>query len=223
MQVMTSAIAHELNQPLAAAMNFLAVAMTRQNSAVPPGPAVQREVLEKAQTQLMRAGDIIKRLRSFISDGKAEHHVVDLKHVIEEAVEFSRVREQHEDVELRLQADNALVKVDPVQLEQVLINLIRNSTEAMAGQRHKVIEIVARSAHRKLVEVSISDTGPGLPPSVARRVFEPFHTTKTDGMGVGLAICRAIIESQGGGIQYFAKPQGARFVFTLRRAEETSH
>ena len=219
MQVMTSAIAHELNQPLAAATNFLAAATARLEGGMPPEAADQRDMIQNAQAQLVRAGDIIRRLRSFISDGKTEGQVVELTSVVEEAIEFSQVRELYKDIDIRLRVHRTWVRVDRVQLQQVLVNLIRNSAEAMAGQSYKCIEIVARPNGGKLVEVNVSDTGPGLPANVARHVFEPFLTTKSNGMGVGLAICRAIIESQGGAIHYFPEPTGAHFLFTLCRAE----
>jgi C4-dicarboxylate-specific signal transduction histidine kinase len=219
MQVMTSAIAHELNQPLAAATNFLAVAAARLEGETPPRPADQRDTLRKAQDQLARAGDIIRRLRSFISDGHAEIQVVDLEGVIREAIRFSRIRELYEDIDIRLSINKAWVQIDPIQLQQVMINLISNSAAAMAGQTRKCIEIASRETGDKRVEVTVSDTGPGLPPKIAKHAFEPFHTTKPDGLGVGLAICRAIIENQGGSIYHVPAATGAHFVFSLCKAD----
>ena len=221
MQAMISAIAHELNQPLAATSNYLAVVSHRLDGPHAVDPEQQRGMIEKARTQLLRAGDIIKRLRSFISDGKTELREVELAQVIDGAIDFSLVRDRHKDVDVdvHLESGPCHVSVDPIQVQQVLLNLIRNSAEAMAGRKNKRIEVVSRRIGGKMVEVRVSDTGPGLPPSVARHVFEPFNTTKTDGMGVGLAICRTIIESHGGTIRYFAGASGANFVFTLRRTD----
>lgn len=221
MQAMISAIAHELNQPLAATSNYLAVVSRRLHGSGAADPEQQRDVIEKARSQLLRAGDIIKRLRSFISDGKTELREVELAQVIDGAVDFSLVRDRHKDVDVdvHLETGPCRVSVDPIQVQQVLLNLIRNSAEAMAGRHNKRIEVVSRVIGSKMVEVRVSDTGPGLPANVARHVFEPFNTTKTDGMGVGLAICRTIIESHGGTIRYFAGANGANFVFTLRRAD----
>ena len=221
MQAMISAIAHELNQPLAATSNYLAVVSRRLDGSAAVHPEQQQGMIEKARLQLLRAGDIIKRLRSFISDEKTELREVELAQVIDGAIDFSLVRDRHKDVdvEVLLETGPCRVSVDPIQVQQVLLNLIRNSAEAMAGRQNKRIEVVARAIGGKMVEVRVSDTGPGLPPNVARHVFEPFNTTKTDGMGVGLAICRTIIESHGGTIRYFAGASGANFVFTLRRAD----
>ena len=221
MQAMISAIAHELNQPLAATSNYLAVVSRRLDGPGTVDSEQQRGVIEKARTQLLRAGDIIKRLRSFISDGKTELREVELAQVIDGAIDFSLVRDRHKDVDVdvHLETGPCRVSVDPIQVQQVLLNLIRNSAEAMAGRQDKRIEVVSRTIGGRMVEVRVSDTGPGLPPNVARHVFEPFNTTKTDGMGVGLAICRTIIESHGGTIRYLAGSRGANFVFTLRRAD----
>ena len=221
MQAMTSAIAHELNQPLSATSNYLAVATRRLGAAQPPDAGQQRETLEKARTQLLRAGDIIRRLRSFISEGKTDLREADLGQVIESAIDFSLVRDRHGDVvlDVRLEPGLPAVHIDPIQVQQVLLNLIRNGAEAMAGQKDKRIEIACRAVGSRLVEVCVADSGPGLPPAIARHVFEPFNTSKTDGMGVGLAICRTIVESHGGSIRYQARGRGAAFFFTLRRAE----
>lgn len=220
MQAMISAIAHELNQPLAATSNYLAVVSRRLDGSAAIAPEQQREVIEKARSQLLRAGDVIKRLRSFISDGKTELREVELAQVIDGAIDFSLVRDRHKDVDIdiHLETGPCRVNVDPIQVQQVLLNLIRNSAEAMAGRQGKRIEVVTRALGDRMVEVRVSDTGPGLPPHVARHVFEPFNTTKPDGMGVGLAICRTIIESHGGTIRYFAGNGGANFVFTLGRS-----
>ena len=222
MQAMISAIAHELNQPLAATSNYLAVVSRRMEVTDTAEPEQQRGMIEKARAQLLRAGDIIKRLRSFISDGKTELREVELAQVIDGAIDFSLVRDRYKDVDLdvHLETGPCRVHVDPIQVQQVLLNLIRNSAEAMTGRQNKRIEVVARAIGNKMVEVRVSDTGPGLPSGIARHVFEPFNTSKTDGMGVGLAICRAIIESHGGTIRYFAGPSGANFVFTVRRADD---
>lgn len=219
MQAMISAIAHELNQPLSATSNYLAVVAKRLGGAAVADPDPQRSMIEKAQAQLLRAGDIIRRLRAFISDGKTELRDVELAQVIDGAIDFSLVRDRHKDVEIdvHMESGPCQVHVDPIQVQQVLLNLIRNSAEAMAGRKNKRIEIVTRIVGGKMVEICVSDTGPGLPPHIGRHAFEPFNTTKTDGMGVGLAICRTIIESHGGSIRYFASPRGANFAFTLCR------
>lgn len=216
---MISAIAHELNQPLSATSNYLAVVAKRLGGAAVADPDPQRSMIEKAQAQLLRAGDIIRRLRAFISDGKTELRDVELAQVIDGAIDFSLVRDRHKDVEIdvHMESGPCQVHVDPIQVQQVLLNLIRNSAEAMAGRKNKRIEIVTRIVGGKMVEICVSDTGPGLPPHIGRHAFEPFNTTKTDGMGVGLAICRTIIESHGGSIRYFASPRGANFAFTLCR------
>ena len=218
MQEMSSAIAHELNQPLAATANYLSVAAMRVNAAGGGDSTRQSEALDKAQQQVQRAGEIIRRLRNFISRGKSDESRADICGIIESAVSFSLVRDQHADIELTLpKATKPLyVRVDSIQIQQVLMNLIRNAVEAMEHQSDKRLTIAARTVEGGKVEVSVGDNGPGLPAEIREQVFHPFNTTKAKGMGVGLSICRTIVEAHGGTIRVDDRDGGGTtFRFTL--------
>lgn len=218
MQEMSSAIAHELNQPLSATANYLSAATMQMGAA--GGFDMQRhsEILDKAQQQVHRAGDIIRRLRNFISRGQSEESPVDIYALIESTISFSLIRDQHADVDLRVPKSTAplYVRVDSIQVQQVLMNLIRNAVEAMEHQQIKQLTIAVRTIERRMVEVSIEDNGPGLPPEIRQQVFHPFNTSKAQGMGVGLSICRTIVEAHGGSISVADRAAGGTaFRFTL--------
>ena len=218
MQEMSSAIAHELNQPLAATANYLSVAAMRLNAAGGSDWARQSEVLDKAQQQVQRAGEIIRRLRNFISRGKSEESRADIYGIIESAISFSLVRDQHADIALTCPktTQQLYVQVDSIQIQQVLMNLIRNAVEAMENQSDKRLTIAARTVEGGKVEVSVGDNGPGLPAEIREQVFHPFNTTKAKGMGVGLSICRTIVEAHGGTIRVDDRDGGGTtFRFTL--------
>ena len=223
MQEMSSAIAHELNQPLAATANYLSVAAMRLNAAGGSDWARQSEVLDKAQQQVQRAGEIIRRLRNFISRGKSEESRTDIYGIIESAISFSLVRDQHADIALTCPktTEKLYVQVDSIQIQQVLMNLIRNAVEAMENQSDKRLTIAARTVEGGKVEVSVRDNGPGLPAEIREQVFHPFNTTKAKGMGVGLSICRTIVEAHGGTIRVDdGDGGGTTFRFTLSMMPE---
>ncbi|MFC3069855.1 ATP-binding protein [Phenylobacterium soli] len=213
---MSSAFAHELNQPLSAATNYLAGARRLLNG---DAPAIERAVdaITKAEAQFARAGDIIRRIRGFIGKGEPTHGAENITHLISEAAEIARVNPRHWDVELRIAATRDLpeVDVDRVQIQQVLLNLMRNAFEAMEDSPRKQVSVSARRAGAA-IEVRVADTGPGLSRQVQEKLFQPFVTTKADGMGVGLSICRKIVEGHGGKMWVEATPGGgATFCFTL--------
>lgn len=213
---MSSAFAHELNQPLSAATNYLAGA---RRLLAGDAPAVDRAIdaIGKAEGQFARAGDIIRRIRGFIGKAEPCHGPAQVAALIGEAAEIARVNPRHWDVELVLKAPASLpqVDVDRVQIQQVLLNLMRNAFEAMENAPTKRVNVCARR-DGDMVEVQVADTGPGLSGEVAARLFQPFVTTKADGMGVGLSICRKIVEGHGGKMWAGrAKGGGAKFCFTL--------
>ena len=220
---MSSALAHELNQPLAAIGNYLngLRRMTRSGNA--PNAAMLDDILDKAAEQALRAGDIIRRLRSFASRGEAERRVESLSRLIIEAgaLAFIGAKEQAVRVSTNLDPSIDLVLADRVQIQQVLLNLIRNSMEAMANAPVRILEIRSVAQPDDMVCISVADTGSGISDAVAAQLFQPFVTTKETGMGVGLSICRTIVESHGGRIWAENTPQGgAMFAFTLQTVAE---
>lgn len=228
---MASALAHELNQPLTAAAS--AVRAAQRMLARLPGdataPAEVREAMDLAAGQALRAGQIVRRLRSFVArGGEADTRLEDLATLTEEASALALVgaRERGVHVELRFDPRLPRVVVDRIQIQQVLLNLIRNALEAMtqetqdaAGPRRRELTVTASAACAGMVEVAVADTGPGLAPGLAGRLFGSFASTKPGGLGMGLSICRSIIEAHGGRLWAGPNPGGGSlFGFTLRAA-----
>jgi len=218
---MGSTLAHELNQPLAAIVNYLqACRRLLQNQATPATPRVQ-EAIEKAVAQADRAGQIIRRLREFVKKREAEKREEDLNTVVQEAVGLALVGAKAAGIvsHINLDPDVPPVFVDKVQIQQVVLNLVRNAVEAMAQSPSRVLTIETGEQHGAAL-VRVIDTGPGMAPEVAEKLFEPFLTTKSTGMGIGLSICRSIIEAHGGRIWVSKNPSGgAIFSFTLPLGE----
>jgi two-component system sensor kinase FixL len=219
---MVSSIAHELNQPLSAITNYMRGSTTLLG-ATPPDVARLRDIMGRAADQALRAGDIIKRLREFVAKGETEHTLEDPARLMEEASALALVgaRQNGYRVSLRFERDLGPVIVDKIQVQQVALNLIRNAIDAMDGCARKDLVIALSPWDDHMVAVSVADTGPGVSPDIEARLFQPFVTTKADGMGVGLSICRTIIEAHGGRIWAEPNPQGgATFLFTLPIAEQ---
>ena len=213
---MGAALAHELNQPLAAIVNYL-LAARRLLQSVPEAPARIGEAMEKAAAQADRAGQVIRRLREFVARGETDRRNENVNALIEEAAALALVGAKSAGVTTRLtlRPDLPPVMVDKVQIQQVLLNLIRNALEAMDASKERTLTVEAVAADG-MVTVMVADTGPGLSAEVAQNLFQPFVTTKARGMGVGLSICRSIIEAHGGRI--WASPRaggGTTFAFTV--------
>lgn len=213
---MGSALAHELNQPLTAIVNYLQAArriIEKERGALPERAA---DALAKAAGQAIRAGEIIRRLRQFVEKGETGYRAEDLNQVVEEASALALVGAKEREVRLILELapDLPPIHLDKIRVQQVVLNLVRNAVEAMAGSAERLLTI--RTSLPSDVEVSVSDTGGGLAAAVRDQLFQPFVTTKPQGMGVGLSICRSIIEAHGGHIRAEANPQGGTtFAFTL--------
>ncbi len=178
--------------------------------------------------QALRSGDIIRRLREFVSRGETAQRVESVSKLVEEASALALVGARQLGVRVTFSMDKRadLVLVDRIQIQQVLLNLIRNAVEAMAGGSRRELVVASALAPGDMVELSIRDTGPGLAPEVSERLFQPFITTKAHGMGVGLSICRTIVEAHGG--QIWAEPNpggGTVFRLTVQKAsaEELAH
>ncbi|MCF8506739.1 MAG: PAS domain S-box protein [Caulobacter sp.] len=215
---MASALAHELNQPLSAAANYLKGCRRLLESDTPDLPRL-RDALEKAADQTLRAGQIIRRLRDFVARGESEPRIENLPKIIEEAGVLALIGAAERGVRVRNKIDSRidLVLADKVQIQQVLVNLMRNAIEAMQVSDRRELTVSAAPTRDSMVEMAISDTGPGISPDVVGRLFEPFFTTKPQGMGVGLSISRTIVEAHGGRIWVESNDRGgATFRFTLR-------
>ncbi|HEX7775601.1 MAG TPA: PAS domain S-box protein [Parvibaculum sp.] len=215
---MASALAHELNQPLSANMNYLKAARRTIDGIDLPEVVRAVDLLDKAGGQTARAGQIIRRLREFIEKGKSNRAHENLNKVVEEAIALGLVGAAEANVRVRigLQADLPLVPMDKIQIQQVVLNLIRNSFEAMQSVQKRELTVGTRADGAEAVLVDVSDTGPGLSPEVAERLFQPFTTTKDTGMGIGLSICRSIIESHDGELWATANADGGvTFSFRL--------
>lgn len=218
---MASALAHELNQPLSAIANYLNGARRVMERESGRDPRVM-EAVEKASEQALRAGDIIRRLRDFLARGEGERSVESLAKIVHEACGLALLGAKESGVDVRYQIDPHLdrVLVDRIQIQQVLVNLVRNALEAMQDGPERVLT-VSTSIQDDMAVVSVADTGTGLDPVAAERLFQPFVTTKANGMGVGLSISRTIIEAHGGQIWTEANPKGgAIFRFSVRLADD---
>ena len=219
---MASAMAHELNQPLTAAASFMKgclILLKRK----PLDEARLADMISQGADQALRAGQIIRRLRDFVSKGEAERRIESLPQLLEEAGALAMVGARERSVRLRYDVDPRvnLVLADKVQIQQVALNLIRNGIEAMEDSASKDIFVGAKPAANDMVEVYVSDTGHGITPEAAEQLFQPFMTTKAQGMGIGLSISRTIIEAHGGRIWVDPNPKGgAIFRFTLPGVRE---
>ena len=211
---LASAFAHELNQPLSAISAY--IGGTRR--LIEAGDTVRAiEGCDRAVAQVARAGEVIRRLREFVGKGDGQRQAEDLGQAIEEAISLLLIDAQREGLEtaVRVAEDARTAFIDKVQFQQVLVNLFRNAAEAMAGASVKRLRITARR-RGAMIEVEVADSGQGLSEAVLARLFQPFTTTKKTGMGVGLSLCRSIVESQGGEISAEnAASGGAVFKFTV--------
>lgn len=180
--------------------------------------------LEKAAEQSLRAGQVIKRLREFVSRGETEKKIESLKKMIEDANALALVAAGDRSVQVSIQLDPAIdtVLVDRVQIQQVLLNLLRNAIEAMRQAPRRELLVSTRLTAEGMVTVSVADSGPGISPEIASKLFQPFVTTKTQGMGIGLSLCRTIVESHGGQINAEENPAGGTvFRFTIKAAMDS--
>jgi len=220
---MASTLAHELNQPLSAISNYLKGSKRILESAKDDKSATLRDALDKAADQAMRAGQIIRRLRDFVQRGESERRVESITKLVEEASALALVGVKDRGIRVQFKFDPAvdLVLADRVQIQQVLLNLIRNAMDAMETSPTRDLVITVVPMDDTHARISVADTGVGIAPEVAEQLFQPFITTKRHGMGVGLSISRTIIEAHGGRIWGEANPGGGTiFNFTLAAVKE---
>ncbi len=223
MGTLATSLAHELNQPLTAIANYVEASRDLLEDTSPETIETVREALTECAAQSVRAGQIVRRLRDFISRGESERRVESLSRLISEASALALIGagERGVEVDVKLRKGTDKVIVDRIQIQQVLLNLIRNAVEAMTGSVTRRLEISSLKRDDGFVEVVIADSGPGLSPEVGERLFQPFVSTKAEGMGLGLSICHTIVTGDGGRI--WAEPSalgGTAFHFTLVNAEE---
>ena len=221
---MASTLAHELNQPLAAVGNYLNGCRQLLEGTQNPVASEIQDALNEAAEQIVRAGQIIRHLRDFVARGETEKRIERVAKLIEEASALALVGAREQGIKIRFAVDPTVDNVfaDRVQVQQVLINLLRNAIDAMQHSTRRELTLVVAPTKANMVMFSVSDTGTGVPDDIAPRLFEPFMTTKLHGMGVGLSISRTIVESHGGRI--WAEPNeegGSIFHFTLQAATES--
>jgi two-component system sensor kinase FixL len=215
---MASTLAHELNQPLSAIANYVQGCRRMLEKLDDEHASRMRGALEETARQALRAGDIIRHLREFVTRGDTERHPEDIKKLIEEAGALALVGSRERGIKSLFEfgPDDDVVIADRVQIQQVLINLMRNAMEAMRDSKVKLLTVSTRQAEDGRLQVEVADTGPGIADDIAPQLFQPFVTSKPNGMGVGLSISRRIIESHGGELVVRRNEAGgATFTFTL--------
>jgi two-component system, LuxR family, sensor kinase FixL len=217
---MAAALAHELNQPLTATAMYLRGAQLLLDRPDPLDPARVRDAVCLAVQQTQRSGDIIRRLREFVSRGEVRQAPESMIKLIEESSALALVGVKERGIKVRMSFDPTLppALVDRVQMQQVLLNLLRNAIEAMEASpvRELSVDVTSES---EMIRVSVADTGGGVDAAVAQQLFQPFVTTKANGMGIGLSVCRTIVEGHKGRLWMEANPGGGSvFHFTVKAA-----
>jgi len=216
---MAGSLAHELNQPLTAIANYLNAAEQLLGREDVPAGRVS-ELVRKAGDQAVRAGQIVSRVRANVDRGEIALAEESAAGMVQEAAEVAAGGEGRDGLVARYDFDRGADKVmaDRIQVQQVVLNLVRNAVEAMAGRPRRELRVGSQAVEPGFLQFYVADTGPGISPQVADRLFQPFVTGKADGMGVGLSISRNIIEAHGGRMWVEANSDGgATFHFTLKR------
>jgi two-component system sensor kinase FixL len=215
---MASTLAHELNQPLSAIANYVQGCRRMLDKIDEEYANRMRGALDETAKQALRAGDIIRHLREFVTRGETDKGPEDINHLVEEAGALALVGSRERGIKsvFDFGSDSSIVVADRVQIQQVLINLMRNAMEAMRDSPEKQLIVRTRHVSPDWLQVEVEDTGPGIADEVAPQLFQPFVTTKANGMGIGLSISRRIIESHGGELTVAKNAAGgATFSFSL--------
>jgi len=214
---LASALAHELNQPLSAVTNYVNACRQELTNYGLDVPQEVDRLMDSAVSESLRAANLVRRLRNFIDQGQISPELIDLHAVIRQGVELALFATPEDKCEVTFDFHPELKEVhaDPVQIGQVVLNLVRNSLTAMHGADRRILSI-ATSYSDSMVRVSIKDTGSGISSDVMPTLFEPFHNSTTSGMGIGLSLCRSIVEAHGGKIWAETGGTETEFVFTLK-------
>jgi C4-dicarboxylate-specific signal transduction histidine kinase len=220
---LAASIAHEVTQPIAAAVTNANAAL-RWLRSQPPDLEEVRQAVDHIVRNGRRAGDVLGRIRALIKKVPPRHDRLDINETILEVVELTRheLLRQRVSLQTALAQGLPLIRGDRIQLQQIILNLVMNAVEAMSDVNEEARALLISTAQDETndVLVSVLDSGPGLSPESLEHLFDPFHTTKPAGMGMGLSICRSIIEAHGGRVWAAANvPRGAIFRFTLPAQE----
>ncbi len=207
---MASALAHELNQPLTAIINYLEACSRMLERDDAAGRDQTKGLMQKASTQASRAGQIIQQLRKFVTKGETERTLETVNPMVKEAVELAMVGTRHHAISATLDLADGLpdIMIDRVQIQQVIMNLVRNAVDALADVERRELIVRTSSLGDAAVQIDVIDTGTGLAEEVAERLFQPFVTTKADGIGIGLSICRTIVDAHSGKLWASVNPGG---------------
>jgi two-component system sensor kinase FixL len=214
----SAGIAHELNQPLTAMLNYSNAAKRLAATGTPDALAKAQGMIAKIAEQAERTSEIVRRMRDFLERRASTYGAENIVAIAEDAMALGLLAAKASGVEthFRPAPDLPLVMADRVQIQQVLVNLLRNAIEAMAAAPRRELTLAMTRRDPGQVQVTVTDTGPGIAPAIADRLFKPFVTTKVHGMGIGLAISKSIIETHGGVMTAGANPDGgALFQFTI--------
>lgn len=218
MGTLAAALAHELNQPLTAIANYMEAGRDLLDTDGPVDRDMLREAMNESAGQALRAGEIIRSLREFIRQGETLRQPEALRGALAEGVALAFIGVDSRGIDMDISVDRRVDKVlvNRVQLQQVIINLVKNAVEAMQNRPARILRLTAAPAEDGRVEVVVADSGPGLDPEMSRTLFTPFTTTKAQGMGLGLSISQTIVEGHGGRIWATPSPWGGTaFHFTL--------
>ncbi|MDR3526013.1 MAG: PAS domain S-box protein [Rhizomicrobium sp.] len=222
----SAGLAHELNQPLAAMLNYSNVARRLIAQGGPLALEKASDAIAKSADQAVRAGEIIRRMRAFIEKRETSRRIVSINAVVEDAMAVGLTGGAAESITIRmdLSAETHFVNADPIQIQQVVVNLLRNAVDAMEGAVTRVLTISTKAIEDKTIEVAVRDTGSGISREIANILFMPFVTSKPSGMGIGLVISQSIIEAHGGRITFESSPEsGTVFHFRLPAATSPPH
>lgn len=213
---LASAIAHELNQPLSAIANYVSACRQELRNSNLNVSAHTEDMMQEAVQETVRAGELVRRVRDFISRGELNADYIDINEAIKQGLELALVSRDLPalNVELLLDETLPLILADPVQIGQVILNLARNSIRAMEQAQHQILTVCSEMVD-DTVRITVSDTGSGIPADVQRYIFDPFHSSTTKGMGIGLSLCRSIVEAHSGRIWVVPSESGATISFEV--------